>query len=279
MTPIVVAHRAYYLVVLCFTAWVGYIGFFRPEEITRALPWTIPPLHARVIGAVYLAATVFLSLSFFAKHLVFTRTILRIAGVWTGWLLLVSAMHWQSFDPAREQTWFWLFAYLCFPVTAAALSLWARRVWTTKPAGQLTTDDPVDSRFRSTSVAAFLWLTAAGFAAIGLLMFFAPAAAARIWPWTLPAFIAQIYSGPLIGLAVGAADLAKRRSLLGAPIPLIGLLALSTFVLVASSKHRGLFPTNQTATYLWFLAIGVLGFASALSLIAIYRETWRAANG
>ena len=67
MKPGLAAHRVYFFVVLWFTLWVGFFGTFRPEEILRALPWPVPPLHARFIGAFYLSATVFLLLSLFAK--------------------------------------------------------------------------------------------------------------------------------------------------------------------------------------------------------------------
>ena len=55
--------RWYALLVSGFTAWVGCMGFFRPTDILRALPWPVPPLHARTVGALYLAATVFLWLA------------------------------------------------------------------------------------------------------------------------------------------------------------------------------------------------------------------------
>ena len=75
MKPGLAAHRVYFFVVLWFTLWVGFFGTFRPEEILRALPWPVPPLHARFIGAFYLSATVFLLLSLFAKSLLAVRTI------------------------------------------------------------------------------------------------------------------------------------------------------------------------------------------------------------
>ena len=40
MKPTLALHRAYFLVVLGFTLWVGRFGFFRPLEILRALPLT-----------------------------------------------------------------------------------------------------------------------------------------------------------------------------------------------------------------------------------------------
>ena len=119
MKPTMVLHRGYFFVVLGFTLWVGYFGFFRPLEIQRALPWPVPPLHARFIGALYLSATVFLLLAMLARSRLQVRTIVDIAFVWTGWLLLISIVHWDTFDPAREQVWFWAVAYVAFPAAAA----------------------------------------------------------------------------------------------------------------------------------------------------------------
>ena len=115
-------HRVYFFVVFWFTSWVGYIGFFRPLEILRALPWPAPPLHARFIGALYLGASAFLLLAMFGRSRLQVRTVVDIAWVWTGCLLVITIMHWGMFDFAREQVWFWVVAYIAFPIVAAWLA-------------------------------------------------------------------------------------------------------------------------------------------------------------
>ena len=127
MNPLTLWHRGYFLIVAGFTSWVGYIGFIRPTEILRALPWPVPPLHARFIGALYLSATVFLLLSLFARSWLQVRIIVQIAFIWTGWLLLITVLYWASFDFSRPQPWFWVVAYLAFPVAAAWLVLASQR--------------------------------------------------------------------------------------------------------------------------------------------------------
>lgn len=46
--------------------------------------------------------------------------VLSSAAVWTGWLLLITALHCQRFDLSQMQTAYWLGACNAFP----ALALW-----------------------------------------------------------------------------------------------------------------------------------------------------------
>ena len=71
----------------------------------RALPWPMPPLHARFVGALYLSATVFLLLALFARSRAQVRATVVIAFAWTGWLLLITLVHHDTFDLARVQVW------------------------------------------------------------------------------------------------------------------------------------------------------------------------------
>ncbi len=48
-------HRAYFLMVGLFAMWVGVWGTFMPSRVALALPWQVPALHSRVIGAMYLS--------------------------------------------------------------------------------------------------------------------------------------------------------------------------------------------------------------------------------
>jgi hypothetical protein len=79
----------------------------------------------------YLAARVFLLGSALARTRLQTRTILDIAFVRTGCLLLVTGPQWARFDLARVQVWYGLGAYLAFPFAATGLS------WRSPPLGVL----------------------------------------------------------------------------------------------------------------------------------------------
>lgn len=259
MKPTMTLHRIYFFVVLWFTLWVGYFGAFRPEEILRALPWPVPPLHARFIGAFYLSATVFLLLSLFAKSLLQVRTIVIIAFTWTGWLLLITFLHWQTFDFSRPQPWFWVVAYVLFPIGAGWLA-WAGPA-TPRPSQALIADRWVVT-----------WLRVQG----GLLLllaaacFLAPGWIPTIWPWKISPFLAQVYSGPLIAYAVASLVLAARRNWTETLIPAAGSAVFAVLALTGSIRHLSLFVSWSPSQVVWFVALGLVALLSlALVVLAV----------
>lgn len=54
------ANQALYLAVGALALWVGAWGFFLPEHVDWALPWSVPLLHARFLGAMYLSGATFM---------------------------------------------------------------------------------------------------------------------------------------------------------------------------------------------------------------------------
>ena len=66
--------RAYFALVGLFALWVGVWGYFVPAEAVRALPWTVPPLHARFIAAIYLAGLLAMILALTARIMAEVRT-------------------------------------------------------------------------------------------------------------------------------------------------------------------------------------------------------------
>lgn len=252
MKPGLAAHRVYFFVVLWFTLWVGFFGTFRPEEILRALPWPVPPLHARFIGAFYLSATVFLLLSLFAKSLLAMRTIVLMAFTWTGWLLLITFMHWETFDFSRPQPWFWVVAYVLFPITAAWLA-WAGPA-TPRPASGLVTESWVVAGLR---------LQGGVLLALAAACFFAPQWIVTIWPWKISPFLAQVYSGPLIAYAVANLILAARRNWPETLIPAVGTLVFAGLALIASLRHSALFTPGSPSQIVWFAALVLVALFAA----------------
>ena len=257
------AARGYFFVVLWFTLWVGYIGFFRPEEILRALPWPVPGLHARFIGALYLSATVFLGLAMFASGWARMRVVVAIALAWTGWLLVVTIVHWEAFDPGRVQVRFWLVAYLAFPVVAAWLA------WRGRSSAPDETPDAHDAIGPAWVVAC---LRAAGVLLLvtAVLMFVTPGLVARLWPWKLSDFLAQVYSGPVLGYAVGCLAMARLRRWSAAQIPAVGMAVFAALAIVASLRHLELFARGGVATIVWFVLLGAIaGASAAVALLAL----------
>lgn len=252
MKPGLAAHRVYFFVVVWFTLWVGFFGTFRPEEILRALPWPVPPLHARFIGAFYLSATVFLLLSLFAKSLLAVRTIVLMAFTWTGWLLLITALHWSTFDFSRPQPWFWVFAYVLFPIAAAWLA-WAG------PA----TPTPSRGRIADTWVLTGLRLQGGLLLALAAACFLFPSWIVTIWPWKISPFLAQVYSGPLVAYAVANLVLAARRNWPETLIPAIGTFVFAGLALVASLRHLALFAAGSSSQIVWFATLATIALFAA----------------
>lgn len=250
-----IPHRLFFLVVMLFTLWVGFFGFFRPHEILRALPWPVPPLHCRFIGALYLSATLFLGLSMFARRWLHMRTIVYIALAWTGWLLLVTFIHWNTFDFARRQVWFWLVAYVAFPIVAAIFA------WAGDDA-EVPHTERIDSRW----IPLFFAATGALLVVLAALLFVAPGWVATLWPWKISTFLAQVYSGPVLGYGVGLLMLAGRRNWPESLIPVAGLLAFALLALLGSSWHLELFTRGSLSMNLWFGVLAALAAASALVL-------------
>ena len=286
MKPSMAVHRGYFFVVLLFTAWVGFFGFFRPQEILRALPWPVPPLHARFIGALYLAATVFLCLAMLARTRLQVRTIVDIAFVWTGWLLLVSLIHWGSFDFGREQAWFWWVAYIAFPVMAAWL-IWARPPCVTSEfssefSSDLSSANLAVSLPRQASMTqrwAPILLRVQGLLLVTLAaaLMLVPSWVVGLWPWKISSFLAQVYSGPVLGLGVGSLLLAARRNWPETLIPSVGMLVFAVLALIGSAQHLGLFVRGSASQIIWFGSLFVLAMGSLF--ISVIAWQYRAVNG
>lgn len=257
MKPTMALHRAYFFVVMWLTLWVGFFGFFRPQEILRALPWPVPPFHARFIGAFYLSATVFLILSMLARTLLQVRTIVIMAFTWTGWLLLITLMHWNTFDFARPQVWFWVIAYILFPIAAGWLA------WAAPPS-----PPPAAARIAQGWIPVFLRVQGGALVALAAAGFATPAWVVTIWPWKISAFLAQVYSGPLLAYGVGSLVLAARRNWIETLIPSVGATVFSVLALVASFRHFASFKSGSPSEIVWFSALSLIASGSLVLVLA-----------
>ena len=242
------AYRPFFLVVGLFALWVGAWGFAVPGEVSRALPWTVPPLHARFIAAIYLAGLLAMVWSFLATSLAEVRIPVALAALWTGALFLISMLHLGEFDFARPQVGFWMFAYAVFPLWGAWL--YFRR-------GAAAAAEP-----RSPPDAALLVLGAACLVlAVALLL--APATMVEAWPWKLSPLLASIYAGPFFAYGVCALMLAREARPEARRIVLASMLAFTLLALVASLLHLRLFRFDAPAAWVWFG-----GFALAAAVLA-----------
>ena len=54
MTAVTRGQKIYFAAVGLLALWVGIWGYFIPGRVDRAIPWLVPPLQARFLGALYL---------------------------------------------------------------------------------------------------------------------------------------------------------------------------------------------------------------------------------
>lgn len=253
------SERLYFAAVGLLALWVGFWGYIVPTEVERAIPFAVPPLHARFLGAVYLSGLTIMIGGMLARGWHEIRLVPIMTALWTGGLAVISLFHLERFDFATPQPWVWFAAYVAYPLIALGLA------WRHRGAGPGQGDGhALPTWARGFLIGQGVVLTAL---AVGLL--FAPGVLADVWPWPIDRLLAQIYSAPLLAYGVGSI-LLTGRTLLEARVVAAGLLVFTAGVLLASIVHRGLFSAGDVEDVLWFVllavATAVLGLLLSLTL-------------
>jgi hypothetical protein len=243
-----------------FALWVGVWGYFLPGEIERAIPWQVPALHARFIGAMYLAGAVLMGWALIAPRLAEVQTAVVVATVWTGMLLVVSLLNLSAFDYSRAPVWFWFGAYIAYPLMGAWLA------YTHRPTAVPETYPTVPLWGR--------WLLAAQgiiCVVVAACLLLAPAWIASVWPWPISALLAQLYSGPFLAFGIAGLLLARRRYWIEWRLVLASMLTFAALVVIASLIHGGLFVPIGVSASVWFG-----GFTAATAALALlsFRSIW-----
>lgn len=244
--------RAYFFLVGLFALWVGVWGYFVPGEVSRALPWTLPPMHARFIAAMYLAGLAAMTLALLARQLATVRIPIALAVVWTGGLFVASMLNLEAFDFAKPQVWFWMGAYAVFPLWGA---------WLYMRGGAGRTAQP------SRSFDAGLVVVAVACLALGVAMLVAPAAVVGFWPWKVTPLLANIYAGPFLAWGVSAWLLARESRRESRRIVLVAMLVFTVLGLLASWLHLALFKFEAPAAWAWFGGLAVWALIALLGLL------------
>ena len=262
-------HRIYFAAVGSFALWVGLWGYGMPSEIARAIPWEVPPLHARFIGAMYLSGFVLMLGGILTLGRSNVTVALWMAAVWTGMLLLVSLLHLGEFDWARPPVWFWFAAYIVYPIAGAWLASFS-------PMEPVRDESPEVPSWVTT----YLALQGVVCVLMALLLFFAPGFMGSIWPWRIPLLLTQIYAGPFLSFGIGSLLLARFSGVGDLRIALVSMFTFALLVLIASIIHLDVFGEIGTAARLWFavfmLSSAVLGW---MSISALSRGNSRAIQG
>src|SRR5712692_3155184 len=260
MTRVTRRHRTYFAAVGLLALWVGVWGYFIPGHVDVALPWLVPPLHARFLGAMYLSGATFMLGCLFAGQWAEVRVVLPMIAIWTGMLFVVSLLHLGEFNPAVPPTYVWFAAYFFYPIIAAWLA------WRHRRSG------PPD--IASVSRLPFvvrLYLLGQGVVTtvLALALLVAPGVMTAFWPWKITALLAQLYSAPFLSYGLGSLLLAGRHTWLETRIALAAMWVFAAGVLLASLIHHALFSINNLPTWLWFAAFITATFVLAgLSVLA-----------
>jgi hypothetical protein len=253
MTSFRTGHKIYFFAVGFLALWVGLFGFFLPLHVDWALPWLVPPLHARFLGSMYLSGATFMGLSLLATRWDQVRVVLPMIAIWTGMLFIISLFYLGEFNFAKPQPWIWFGAYLVYPLIALWLAWQYRHIDTASKGVTLPTW-------------ARVYLLAQGIvtAVLALSLLFAPNLMVSAWPWKITPLLAQLYSAPFLSYGVGSLLLAGRQTWAEVRIPVTATLVFAAGVLIASIIHRGLFSAADLPDRLWFI-----GFALASLMLGL----------
>lgn len=159
-------------------------------------PWSLTPFNLRFLGALYSAALLAAFLQAWVGRWAPGRTITTMIFVFTLVVTICSFVHWQRFDPAKPQVWVWFVLYIGVCLNAGAHLWWYRRV---AAAGDAPAPPP----------RAALLTQAIVLGGYGLALLVAPEQAARLWPWKIDVFHAQLYSVTFLTPAAGALTLLR----------------------------------------------------------------------
>jgi len=241
MTSISRNQKIYFAAVGLLALWVGVWGFFIPEHVDKAIPWLVPPLHARFIGAIYLSAVGIMGSSMMARRYADVRVVVFMIGIWTGSLFVISLFHLSEFDFSRGPVLFWFGAYIIYPLIAFWLTWIHRNTQRDKPASSLP------NWILNYFLAQGMIITI-----LALALLFAPETMVNVWPWKVTPMLAQIYSGPFLAYGIGSVLLSRQRTMSEVRIAAMGFFVLAIGVLIASSIHRTLFSSSNPVTWIWF---------------------------
>jgi hypothetical protein len=246
--------RAYFAAVALLAGVVGFQAYFVPAKVSKVLPFDVPPLHARFIGAVYLSGFAFMVAGLLARRWSAIRWVPLMTAIWTGGLLVVTLLHHDDFDFTKTQTQIWFAAYVAYPVIGLWILFNRRRDPTSDDSG------PVPAAWaRQCLVAQGIVLTAAG-----LALLVAPGPMADAWPWPVTSLLAQIYSAPVLAYGVGSLLLARTRTWREMRVGVLAIALFAVGALVASLIHLELFAADDPAAWIWFGALAAITAVAGL---------------
>jgi hypothetical protein len=248
--------RLYFGAVAVLALWVGVWGYFAPTQVQKALPFHVPPLHARFLGSVYLSGVVITIGAVMARRWYQVRDIPVMTAIWTGGLGLISLLHLEAFPSDRPQTWIWFAAYAAYPLIAVWL---ARRHRSERGDGGA----PFPPWARG-----YLLLQGVILVVVSAMLLLLPGVMVDIWPWPIDRMLAQMYSAPLLSYGAGSLLMTRRRRWQEIRAPIVGMFAFAALALVASLIHRDLFSLPDLEDVMWFAVLAAISVGLAILMTA-----------
>jgi hypothetical protein len=250
---VTVPQKIFFGWVLALATMVGTWGMFIPAQVDTALPFLVPPLHARFLGAMYLSGATFMLLCIIAHAWAEVRVVVPMISIWTGMLGLVSLFHLEAFDWSRIQVWVWFLAYIGYPLIAAWIA-WQQRAQKEHAAGP-----PLSTALRS-----YLYLQGGIVTLLALSLLVAPTVMTTLWPWKITPILAHIYSAPFLSYGLGSLYAVRQQTWLEIRIVVYATLVFTLGVFIASLLHAELFDFGTLSAWLWFGGFGLSTLALAL---------------
>lgn len=241
MRAITRGERIYFGAVGLLALWVGIWGYFIPDKVDKAIPWLVPPLHARFLGAMYLSGTTFMIGGILSQYYAEVKVMVRVILLWTGMLFVVSLFYLGEFDYSRAQVWIWFGAYILYPLIA----LWL--MWKDH-----TLEESLAGPAFPAWVRTYLWSQGILVTVLALFLLLAPEFMASVWPWKITRMLAQIYSAPFLAYGVSSLMISRLRSWAEIRVIVTATFVFALGVLLASLIHYALFSPGNVSTWLWF---------------------------
>jgi hypothetical protein len=221
--------------------WVGIWGYFIPDKVDKAIPWLVPPLHARFLGAMYLSGTTFMIGGILSQYYGEVKVMIRVILIWTGMLFVVSLFYLSEFDYSRPQVWIWFGAYIIYPFIALWL-MWKDR----------TLDDTLTGSAFPAWIRTYLFVQGIVVTVLALVLLLAPEFMVSVWPWKITRLLAQIYSAPFLAYGLSSLMISRLRTWAEILVVVTATFVFALGVLLASLIHRALFSPGNLSTWLWF---------------------------
>jgi hypothetical protein len=259
--------RVFFFLAVLAALFPASAGLFAPKRLDRAFSWaSVPPLHARFIGSIYLFALLYTLGSLFARHRWQIGSTFWSIAIFTGIIGYLNTVNSEAFDFDRITVQAWTGVYLVFPVICVALALRARG----------HDDGPAPGGVIPGWARTVFLGQAAVYAVVGVLLLVARTTMADAWPWPVSAGLVQFYGGASVALAYISWHSARRRTWpeLGLVVPPFAVFGMAT--IVVSVVHWDLFSAGDLATWVWFGFFGAVTTAF-LAMVAVMLQSGRAA--